>query len=313
MMSAHRFEDKDLHAWVDGQLDSGRRLLVERWLAEDTEAARRADDYRRQGERLHAAFDHVLAEEPTPGMEALRRALQGRVAANDPGVPSRVRFPAWLRAAAMVAMVAGAAGGGYLTRAVTAPTTPSAAAQRAPLQAFAEEATGAHVFYALEDRFPVEMGADDPGALDSWLSQRMGKAVFGPDLGKVGYRLIGGRSLPSALGVTAQYMYEGDEGKRITLFVGAPHTSQEGKFSFAQRGDIAAFTWIEDGMAYALIGRLSRDELMNITHAVYDDLKAGPSDHRTPTEVPRKQSQPVDPDNPGPVQPAADGQRAKDS
>ncbi|HYF89986.1 anti-sigma factor family protein, partial [Azospirillum sp.] len=63
-MNAHqgigRVTEDELHAYVDGQLDGSRRLAVERWLAEDPDAARRADDYRAQAMLLHEMFDTVL-------------------------------------------------------------------------------------------------------------------------------------------------------------------------------------------------------------------------------------------------------------
>ena len=54
--------DSDLHAYVDGQLDSARRIEVETWLAEDEEAARRVEAYRAQNAALHSLFDSILNE-----------------------------------------------------------------------------------------------------------------------------------------------------------------------------------------------------------------------------------------------------------
>ena len=271
-MTAHKLKDEDLHAYVDGWLDGDRRLAVERWLADDPEAARKVEDYRVQTALLHEIFDPVLREDHGPETQELADRLKGRIAGND-NRPAWYARP-WVSMAAAVMLVVSGAAGGYFGRGATAPS-PAVQQQRQTLITFAEEAAQAHRFYTADERYQVEMGADDPGALDSFLSQRVGKDVFGPDLSKVGYRLIGGRSLPTDLGAGAQYMYINDQGKRITLFAGTAPADQTNTFSFAQKGDVATFYWVEGALAYALIGRLSRDEMLGITKAVYDDVKAG--------------------------------------
>ncbi|HYH22516.1 MAG TPA: anti-sigma factor [Azospirillum sp.] len=315
-MEAHRVKDEELHAYADGQLEGTRRIAVERHLAEDPEAARKVEDYRAQAALLHEMFDPVLREDPGPEVNELTTRLRGRLAGND-------NRPAWharplTRLAATVVLVVGAAAGGYFGRGVTAPPT-----QRQSLQTFANEATQAHRFYTSDERYQVEMGAEDPGALDNFLSQRVGKSIFGPDLSKAGYRLIGGRSLPTDTGAGAQYMYINDQGKRITLFVGPPPAGKETSFSFAQQGDIATFYWVEGQLAYALIGRLSKDELMGITKAVYDDVKAGPKPREQHQNQPQPEQPPQNqeerkPDQPQPdqqngVQPVSDSHKPKDS
>ena len=326
-MTAHRLKDEDLHAYVDGYLDGDRRLAVERWLADDAEAARKVEDYRAQAALLHEIFDPVLREEAGPEIQELTDRLKGRIAGNDNRPVWHAR--PWVRMAAAVMLVVSGAAGGYFGRGVTTPS-PVAQQQRQTLVTFAEEATQAHRFYSADERYQVEMGADDPSALDSFLSQRVGKDVFGPDLSKVGFRLIGGRSLPTELGAGAQYMYVDNQGKRITLFVGAPPAGQSNSFSFVQKGDVATFYWVEGQLAYALIGRLSRDEMQGITKAVYDDVKAGrrfaPPPQQQQQQQQQQPQQQQNPDEKNPdqqrregeqqgngVQPVSDTHKPKDS
>lgn len=321
-MDAQSVRDEDLHAYVDGHLSGERRIAVERWLADDADAARRVEHYRAQTAILHELFDPVLREPPSAELQALTERLNGRIAGND----NRPAWhaSAWVRSAAAIALVVGGVAGGWYARPAVAPPAPVTVAaqptQGQNLQTFAHEAAQAHRFYTADDRFQVEMGADDPSALDSFLSQRVGTDVFGPDLSGVGYRLIGGRSLPTDRGAGAQYMYANDQGKRITLFVGSNQQAPEGTFSFAQQGDVATFYWVEGQLAYALIGRLSRDELMEITKAVYDDLKAGRRQPQhgesqpqpaPPQPQPQPQQQPDQPQNP--VQPISDTHQPKPS
>jgi len=267
-MMARPIEDRDLHAYVDGWLEPQRRIEVEAYLAEDPAAAERVNGYRSQVEALHEMFDSVLRESPTPSMVDLQDRLTGHIAGNDNVKTGWLHSPFARMAACVMLLLAGGTGGWFLKQPEQAVVS-----SQTTLQSFAQEAVQAHSFYATDNRFAVEMGAEDRGALDGWLSERLGRRIVGPDLTSVGYRLIGGRSLPTTTGAGAQYMYENDAKRRLTLFVGTPKAGQESAFSFVQQGDISMFYWIEGSLAYALIGRLDRDQLMGLTKTVYREMK----------------------------------------
>lgn len=263
-MAERAISDSDLHAYVDGWLDPARRLEVERYLASDREAAARVLAYRAQNDALHSMFDPLL-EQPTDGrIAALGVNLAGRLAAAE----RRRSVSAWKRVAAAAALLLVGAAGGWLAR----DGGFHYAGGHPPLQEFAREAVQAHAFYA-GSRFAVEMGADDPGALDGWLSHRLGRTVSAPDLTAVGYALMGGRSLPTSTGPGVQYMYESGKGRRLTLFVSIPEGGQSAAFSYVRKDDISIFYWQEGVLAYALIGRMDRDELMEVAQAAYGDRR----------------------------------------
>ncbi len=314
-MNAQRVTDDELHAYVDGQLAPERRLFVERWLADDPDAARRAEDYRAQAALLHELFDPVLREPASGPVEELTDKLRGRMPGNDNGAPWHGR--SWVRMAAAVMLVVAGAGGGWLGRGAVDESP--VVQQRQTLQTFAEEATQAHRFYTSDERFQVELGADNQDELNSWLSKRVGRDVFGPDLGKVGLRLIGGRSLPTEQGAGAQYMYVNDANKRVTLFVGAPRSGNASKFGFSQNGDVATIYWVEGPLAYALAGRMPKEDLLRIAEAVYSDVKAGPRRPEPPPQQNQQppqdqpQPQPQQDQQPGGVQPISDTHKPKDS
>ncbi len=314
-MNARAVTEDDLHAYVDGQLDSTRRLAVERWLADDPDAAARVEDYRAQTALLHDLFDGVLREPPSDAVQDLSDRLKGRLAFNDNRPPWHAR--PLLRVAAAVLLLLAGAGGGWFGRGVQ--TVSPAGQQRQTLATFAEEATQAHRFYTADERFQVELGADNQDELNGWLSKRVGRDVFGPDLARIGFRLIGGRSLPTDLGAGAQYMYVNDANKRITLFVGAPQSGNPSTFSFTQNGDVATFYWVEGALSYALAGRLSKEELLEIAKAVYSDVKAGPPRRPPANEPPPRPVEVAPPpstapqDAPATVQPISDTQKPKDS
>ena len=278
--------DSDLHAYVDGQLDSARRIEVETWLAEDEEAARRVEAYRAQNAALHCLFDTILNEPLDGRLADLGHRLGDRLDASTAQRPWWTQ-PGWRRMAAALTFIAAGLGAGWLGHGQMTTPLPAVAQAPAPapaqpsLQAFADEATQAHSFYA-NSRFEVEMGADNQDALNNWLSERLGRSVFGPDLSGIGYRLIGGRSLPTEGGAVAQYMYETDGGNRLTLFVGTPQADQQAAFSFVKHGEIASFYWAEGVLSYALAGRFERDQLMTIAQTVHQKLKSGPAPRSAP-------------------------------
>lgn len=310
MMESQRLNDDDLNAYVDGWIAPDRRIVVERRIAEDPELARQVEDYRLQNALLHELFDPVLAEEPPAGSAELAERLQARLAGND-NVPYGWVRP-WMRTAAAVVLVVAGAAGGWFGRDMAKPAVsvvaeqPSARAGK--LQSFAAEAAAAHRFYTADEGTRGEMQADDPSAINTFLSQRMGREVVGPDLSSIGYRLTAGRSLPTELGQGAQYVYATGDGKRVTLLVGAAQQGKEGAFSYAQLGEMSSYYWVENGFAYALIGRQSRDELMDLTKAVHKNLKT-----RAPTPATVKEPAPPRPPEKtdtspatNPIQPVSD-------
>jgi len=88
------------------------------------------------------------------------------------------------------------------------------------------------------------------------------------------------------------------------LLIGAAQHGKDGTFRFVQQGDMASSYWVEGGSAYALIGRLARDDLMGLTKTVYATLKkpSGPvpsAPASSPLTVPAAAPPPADvPDAP---------------
>ncbi|MFN8719891.1 MAG: anti-sigma factor family protein [Rhodospirillales bacterium] len=281
-MTTQPLSDDDLHAYVDGVLDEARRIEVEALLARDPEAAAKVANWRAQALALHALFDPVLDETPTATMRtAADRLTVARVAANGD------RRGAWgggaaLRLAAAVALVVTGSVGGWMGATWTGSRTAERPVRTAavtptpgptPLQTFAAAAMRAHNFYTVDNPFMVELGADDRDRLDGWVSERLGKPVFGPSLEAAGYQLVGGRTLPTAYGPGGQYIYEDDQGHRITLFVGSPRSqAPDNAVTIYEQGDVTSAYWVEGPLAYALIGKIGRDRIKEISAKVHTTI-----------------------------------------
>ena len=239
--------EDDLHAYVDGELDSERRQSVERYLAEHPEAAERVRDFASYNRALHQVYDRML-DEPLPiGM-------------------ARPRQPSWragaLRAAAAVALlVVGVAGGWWGKGAVEGEI-----AQRPNIAA---RAAVAHAVYSPEDSRPVEVDGENEEHLVDWLSRRVGEPLKTPKLVEAGYRLVGGRLVPGTSAAAAFFMYENESGNRITLYARARYASErKTALRHSYQGDIGVFYWTDERLSYAVSGQMTRDDLQLIAKLI---------------------------------------------
>ncbi len=87
--------------------------------------------------------------------------------------------------------------------------------------------------------------------------------------------LVGGRLLPGETGPVAQFMYQTDRGRRLTLYVRAEHApTRETSFRYVRENNVGVFYWIDRNCSYAIAsGDLSKDELLAIANTVYKQLE----------------------------------------
>jgi len=243
-------DEAELQAYVDRQLDDERRVQIERWLEEHPGEAATVAHYEAQNQALHDAFEPLLAR---PAGERFRKL--DRVRQNT----SRI----W-QMAAVFALVVGASAG-------WAANEYFGAGANAEL-ALARYAVVAHRVYEVEVRHPVEVAANEEKHLVAWLSKRLDAPVRAPDLTAQGFQLVGGRLLPAASGPAAQFMYENDKGDRLTLYLERNRTGGETAFRFVAQDEISAFYWKDGPLAYALIGRADREQLLGLANATYQQI-----------------------------------------
>ena len=272
-----------LQAYVDEQLSVERRREIESYLATRPDEAERLASYRAHKRELRALFDPVL-DEPVPA-RVLRAAR-----------PPRAHWALQrLTAGIAIAVVSGALGWGLRGAMPQGSDSGTLAQQQArqPQSAdvllaaasgFAQRAAVAHAVYAPDARRAVEVDAEHEDQLVAWLSKRMGARMQAPRLHALGYELVGGRLLPGESKPVAQFMYQDGSGSKLTLYAsnelpgaGVPTATPNADtaFSFAQRGALNTFYWVDGEFGYALSAGADRAELTRVSAEVYRQLASG--------------------------------------
>ena len=256
-MSELPITEADLQAYTDGHLPAERRSAVEAWLVQHPDELERITAYRRLAHEVREAYASML-EEPVPerlaNVAAPRRSL-ARIAA----------IVAWLAIGVAIGVPAGWS--------LRPERTVVQAAPDATL--IARRAAVAHATYSPEVRHPVEVGADQEQHLVAWLSKRLGIPLRVPSLDEAGMSLVGGRLLPGENGPVAQFMYQSQNGRRLTLYVRTEASrNQETAFRYARESNVGVFYWIDREVGYAIASAdLSKDELLRLANLVYKKLE----------------------------------------
>jgi anti-sigma factor RsiW len=253
---ANKISDADLHAYVDGQLDQNKQQEIERFLAENSDKANEVAGWQRQNETLQALYNNV-ADEPLPNRL-------------NPHTIAQKQVKQWRNIQSIAAMIAlfvlGSVAGWFSNEIVSEKQT--IVAERPMVQ----RALLAHAVYSVEVQHPVEVRADNEQHLVSWLSKRLKTPLKAPKLKSKGFSLIGGRLLPGDEEVAAQFMYEDNQGRRISLYLIRNQKQQASSFRYASFKGMSAFYWHDDQVSYALVGNVSRDRLSVLSHEVYNQL-----------------------------------------
>ena len=251
--SHHPPAEELLHAYVDGFLEAGQREEVERYLAANPGEALRFEAYRQQNEALLGLRELPLRQPfalpefgPSAGARLTRRwALRGA-------------------AATVLLSIGGAAG--WLLRGQADRT-------QAVWMRMIQQAENAHLTYVPEVLHPVEVTQDNRQHLRTWLSRRLGAPIALPILVQHGYDLVGGRLLPADPGPAAQFMYQDNQGNRLTLFVlVAPAGRSEKAFRYVKKGPLWICYWMGQSIDFALTGDVPRDTLLAMAKTIYMQL-----------------------------------------
>jgi anti-sigma factor RsiW len=246
-------DDDDLHARLDGQLPPERAAALDSRLAADPEMRRRWSRYAEQRGQLRASLA-AAADELVPARLNVGHIL------------SRQRLRRATQIAAGIALLALGVIAGWSAQYLGSPAHNAAAAAASSVAA---EAVAAHRVFAVETRHPVEIGADHEALLVQWLSKRLGRPLVVPDLSTAGFRLVGGRLLPSGTGPAAQLMYENAYGIRLTCYYLAVDSSGETGLKYRDDDGVGVQYWVDDGFGYAVAATADRALVERVSKLVY--------------------------------------------
>ena len=254
MTGERPISEDDLHAYVDGVLEPGRRDAVERHLADNPQTAVRVAGWQQADEALRRAVGWK-AEEPVPTELNVARIAASRM--NPQWTPWRIA------ASILVALMVGAGSGWMAHR----PTAASG------VESLAMEASMAQRVFAQDPIHPVEFSANERDKLVQWVSQRLGRPVVPPDLSTSGYRLLGGRIIATEHGAGSMFLYESPDGTRVTLFVRPmEQIDQNANMRPVDMHNTSGFAWAKNGLGFSLVASSPIDGLHQLANKVRDEM-----------------------------------------
>lgn len=249
--------EDDLQAHLDRRLAPERAQVVGAYLAAHPNAAARMARHAEHQDALRAALQGKF-DEPTPARLRVENVLAAR---------RQQRGVALARIAAAILLLLGGGVSGWYANEWTA-------GGHQPMRALAANAAAAYRTFTVEVRHPVEVRADDKSHLVQWLSNRLDRPITVPDLSGLGFRLMGGRVLPTAHVPAAQLMYDDDRGARLTIYL-QPMGIEGTEFRYIENGGVRTVYWAEQRMVFAITVRAGEDRLLKVARSVYDQLGGG--------------------------------------
>jgi anti-sigma factor RsiW len=249
--------EEDLHAYVDDLLAPERRAWVDRYLRSHPEAAERVTADAIQRRELRAVFA-ARAAEPIPAQLSLTGLIEARLMRR-----SRI---SWHVAAALlvVSLALGVAGGWWW-----ADRLPSS------IDTIALEAAASYRVYAIDQHRPVEIWAPQKEDLARWVSARLNRSVIVPTLRPLGYQLLGGRLVASPGGAAALFVYEGDNGKRLVIYLRPVSAAHSTPIEALDRDDLDGCVWIDTGIGYSVIADESYQTLLTLATYIRKEISNG--------------------------------------
>ncbi|MDQ6702912.1 MAG: hypothetical protein M3Z96_07325 [Pseudomonadota bacterium] len=271
--------EAELHGFVDGDMDRGRREAVQAFLAASPADAARVETWRRQNETIRAAFAPVETG-PLPwslplspgaeGVAATGHAAGGQAEASG-SHSGRERWFARLIGLSFASGALLAASVAYLAGRVNAPEA-------------APPSSEGHTPAGMNDTFvPRAMSAlrafEPPPAAVRLSPNRDGPgqdtaALILPNLPVEGLKLAGVRAMPGEQGQILCLFYARPDETNIALCVEKAVDSSDTVARRAGNFPSAAIHWRQKGANYAIVGALPEARLRSLADEVHAQVEA---------------------------------------
>ncbi|AHZ68326.1 MULTISPECIES: anti-sigma factor [Pseudomonas] len=226
--------ERDLHAYVDHQLNDADRRLVETYLASNPQTAAQVRAWQQDAQHLRAAMSGALHHTANPDLDPalIRQRIKRQ---------SRRHL-----ASAAVLLIAVSVGGlsGWQAREMTLVSA------QPPMT----DALQAYRLIAQQGILPADFKVSDDGDMQAWLDRYFTRANRLPDLTDSGYKPVSGRLLSTEQGPAAMVVYEDQGGHKISFYVRPPGP----KNNLLPRGsrsdgELQAEYWSGAGYNYAMV------------------------------------------------------------
>lgn len=260
MIPGQRYYDEaELEAYVDGELDSVRSAEIAAWLTRHPEAQAAAETIRYQNAGLRALFEGQLLQ-PLPErlLAAARRGAEVR-----PLAPRRRPMFYGLAAAAAVVLLVGSAAAGWMLHDLQ--TMQRAQMQR--VEVFLDQVQSAYSLYATSE---AQTGFDEERLqrILATLAERFNAEMRQPSHPE-GYRLIDGQLIPTAGGLAAIFLLSDPDDRRISLYVQNSWEPPPSQAQLAHRENLSFYYWSDGPLTYALAAPVADDYLRDLSGRLY--------------------------------------------
>jgi anti-sigma factor RsiW len=251
--------DEELQAYADNELEAERRLIVARYLADNSDAAKKVAAIVAQTALVRAATASLRDPAIPQHLRIERLAARAQDRQH-----FRFRFGGWssLAAAFVSVFVLGAASGWGLH---------GIGVGSSGVRPLVEEAADTYVVYEPDRLHPVEISASNRDELNTWVSSRLGRPISAPDT-IADFNLLGGRVIATSRGPAAMFMYVNGLGKRIVMLVCPLSLHGTAPITDSSPDGLSGVSWSDQGVGYSLVGPIPAKELHDLGQRVRSEM-----------------------------------------
>jgi anti-sigma factor RsiW len=226
--------ERDLHAYVDGQLNDADRQTMETYLATQPELAQQLLTWQRDAQHLRASLSGELHRPANPDLDPafIRQRLR------------RSRSRQFATAAVLLIAVGVGGLSGWQAREMMLVNDAQPMA----------DAVQAYRMFAVNDNMASDWTPEKPNNAQVWLDAHFAQANRLPDLATVGFRPVSGRLTSTEQGAAALVVYKDAQGRTLSFYIRPPGASKRLLTPGTRRdGELEADYWSGGGYNYAVV------------------------------------------------------------
>lgn len=226
--------ERDLNAYVDGQLNDADRQTLETYLATHPELAKQLLAWQRDAQALRAGLSGDLHRPANPDLDPafIRQRLR------------RSRSRQFATAAVLLIAVGVGGLSGWQAREMTLASG---------VQPMAD-AVQAYRMFAVNDSMASDWNTDKPNNAQGWLDAHFAQANRLPDLAAAGFQPVSGRLTSTEQGAAAMVVYKDAQGRTLSFYIRPPGPNNHLLTPGTRRdGELEADYWSGGGYNYAVV------------------------------------------------------------